>query len=107
VRPAPPAVSALAARLTERTWFTDLWVAGSLASGDYVPGTSDLDLVALVDLVPPSSDLVDLHRELDGRHPDSDLGCAYVSVERLTSPDARHPTGPTAVRCIDRCRRTP
>ena len=92
MRPVPPAVSAIAARLAERTWVTDLWVAGSLASGDYVPGVSDLDLVALVDGTPPSSDLVDLHRELDVRHADSDLGCAYVSIDRLSDPDTAHPT---------------
>jgi hypothetical protein len=89
----PPAVSALAARLAELTWVTDLWVAGSLATGDYVPGTSDLDLVALVDRPPVASELVSLHLELDrGSAAGSDLGCAYVDVELLADTAAEHPT---------------
>ena len=75
---------------------TELWVAGSLATGDYVPGVSDLDLVALVDgPVDPSREavLVDLHRELDlGEAAGTDLGCVYVDAVRLPDPDARHPT---------------
>jgi len=43
----PPAVRHLAACLDSLGWVTDLLVAGSLATGDYVPGVSDLDLVAL------------------------------------------------------------
>jgi len=43
----PPVVRLLAGRLDDLGWVTDLLVAGSLASGDYVPGVSDLDLVAL------------------------------------------------------------
>ena len=45
----PPAVSALADRLADLGWVTGLLVAGSLATGDYVPGVSDLDLVALTE----------------------------------------------------------
>ena len=41
-----PAVEELGSRLTALGWVSDLWVAGSLATGDYVPGVSDLDLVA-------------------------------------------------------------
>ena len=43
----PPVVRHLADRLDSLGWVTDLLVAGSLATGDYVPGVSDLDLVAL------------------------------------------------------------
>ena len=43
----PPAVRLLADRLDGLDWVSDLLVAGSLATGDYVPGVSDLDLVAL------------------------------------------------------------
>lgn len=45
----PPAVHALAQRLAALGWVRDLWVAGSLSTGDHVPGVSDLDLVALTD----------------------------------------------------------
>jgi len=43
----PPVVRHLADRLGGLGWVTDLLVAGSLATGDYLPGVSDLDLVAL------------------------------------------------------------
>ena len=45
----PQPVEALATGLTGLGWVTDLLVAGSLATGDHVPGVSDLDLVALTD----------------------------------------------------------
>ncbi len=96
MRAFPPAVTALAARLAELEWVSDLWVAGSVATGDYVPGVSDLDLVAVVD-GPVNSEreavLVDLHRELDlGSASGADLGCVHVDSARLAEPAALHPT---------------
>jgi Nucleotidyltransferase domain len=67
-RPLPAAVTSLAARLSELTWMSDLLVAGSLATGDHVPGVSDLDLVAVVDGPVDATRrarLVDLHVHLD------------------------------------------
>jgi hypothetical protein len=91
--PVPRAVSALRSRLAELEWVSDLWVAGSLATGDYLPGVSDLDLVALVDRPPPPSLLAELHRELDRQDAaGTDLGCAYVAVQALSDADAEHPT---------------
>jgi hypothetical protein len=92
----PEAVTALAGRLVSLPWVSHLWVAGSVATGDYVPGVSDLDLVAVVD-GPVDSEregaLVDLHRELDlGSAAGADLGCVYVDAGRLAEPTARHPT---------------
>jgi hypothetical protein len=98
----PPAVRQLGQRLGELGWVTDLLVAGSLATGDYVPGVSDLDLVALtrgpagltggpVGLARQEI-LTDLHRELDqGAAQGLDLGCVYVDSDRLTDllPAAR------------------
>jgi hypothetical protein len=46
---APGAVEALGGRLPGLGWVSDLWVAGSLVTGDHVPGVSDLDLVAVTD----------------------------------------------------------
>lgn len=91
-----PPVTALAERLGGLAWVRDLWVAGSLATGDHVPGVSDLDLVAVVD-GPLDEDrvreLVDLHRELDSTvAAGSDLGCVYVDESRLLDLDATHPT---------------
>ena len=71
-------------------------VAGSLATGDYVPGVSDLDLVALAEgPVGPARQeaLAGLHRELDrGLAQGLDLGCAYVDANRLSEAEALHPT---------------
>jgi hypothetical protein len=98
----PPAVRQLGQRLGELGWVTDLLVAGSLATGDYVPGVSDLDLVALtrgpvgltggpVGLARQEL-LTRLHRELDqGAAQGLDLGCVYVDSDRLTDLGALHP----------------
>ncbi len=92
----PPAVLDLSERLGGLAWVTGLLVAGSLATGDYVPGVSDLDLVALTEgPVGPARQetLVGLHRELDlGAARGLDLGCAYVDAGRLADLGARHPT---------------
>ena len=91
-----PAVASLAARLEELGWVRDLLVAGSLATGDYVPGVSDLDLVAVVagpvDQVRTAT-LVALHAELDrGDAAGAHLGCVYVDERRLGEPAHRHAT---------------
>jgi len=92
----PPVVHQLAERLDGLGWVTDLLVAGSLATGDYVPGVSDLDLVALTGgPVGPARQeiLASLHRELDqGAAPGLDLGCVYVDAGRLADLGALHPT---------------
>lgn len=92
----PSCVTELSRRLRELGWVCDLWVGGSLATGDHVPGVSDLDLVALVD--GPVTDerrrsLATLHGELDaGVARGHDLGCGYVDEGVLTDPAAEHPT---------------
>lgn len=96
MRTVPPAVTSLAARLADLGWVSDLMVAGSLATGDWIPGVSDLDLVAVVE--GPVDEmreaaLVGLHRELDrGAAAGTDLGCVYVDGAMLSTPDALHPT---------------
>lgn len=92
----PEAVTALAAQLAELGWVRDLLVAGSLATGDYVPGVSDLDLVAVVDVaVDPARTalLVTMHQDLDrGVAAGAALGCAYLDESRLRESATRHPT---------------
>lgn len=86
----------LGERLAVLGWVTDLFVAGSLATGDYFPGVSDLDLVALVDGPVDAARqgiLVAAHREIDagtgaGRH----LGCVYVDAATLPDHRFTHPT---------------
>jgi hypothetical protein len=80
----PQAVTSFAARLAELAWVRDLLVAGSLATGDYVPGVSDLDLVAVVAGPVDRGQracLVDVHEELD-----------RVDKSRLLDAAALHPT---------------
>jgi hypothetical protein len=96
VPPATDAVDALGDRLLDLGWVTDLWVAGSLATGDHVPGVSDLDLVALLqDRITSErrESIAGIHHVLDaGVAAGMDLGCQYVEADRLLDPDATHPT---------------
>ena len=96
VRDVASAVTVLADRLSQLGWVRDLLVAGSLATGDYVPGVSDLDLVAVVDGAvdrPRLALLVEVHRELDGGIAAGlELGCVYVNDRSLLDRPARHPT---------------
>lgn len=92
----PAAVTALAEALDGLGWVSDLLVGGSLATGDYVIGVSDLDLVAIakgpVDAT-RCRDLTAVHQALDARvAAGADLGCAYVDAYRLESFAATHPT---------------
>jgi hypothetical protein len=92
----PPAVEEFARRLAELGWVSDLLVAGSLATGDYVPGVSDLDLVALVTgPVDPARQtaLATLHRRIDeGTGSGLHLGCVYVDATTILDVHRRHPT---------------
>jgi hypothetical protein len=96
VTDAPPAVTELADRLVDLGWVLDLFVAGSLAMGDYVERISDIDLVALADGPidePRLAILTELHRDLDrGAAAGLDLGCVYVDESEASDGDALHPT---------------
>ncbi|MET7419913.1 nucleotidyltransferase domain-containing protein [Dactylosporangium sp. NPDC005555] len=90
------ALAEFGAGLRALGWVSDLLVAGSLATGDYLPGVSDLDLVAVTD--GPVGDarqaeLTALHRRLDATTAAGlDLGCAYVCAATLGDAGALHPT---------------
>jgi hypothetical protein len=91
----PAAVDEFGAALAGLGWITDLHVAGSLATGDYVPQVSDLDLVAVADgPVDPvrQTTLAHLHRQIDRAAPGLALGCVYVDAARIPARQARHPT---------------
>ena len=72
-----------------------LWVGGSLATGDYVPGVSDLDLVAVTSrqLVGEAlAQVVHIHEEFDAGHAKGmALGCQYADAERLLDIATEHP----------------
>jgi hypothetical protein len=95
-----PAAEELGTRLARLGWITDLLVGGSLATGDYAPGISDLDLVALVDGPVDTTRqfvLTALHRDLDqGPGWGLKLGCVYVDAAQLLLLDSLHPPGLTA-----------
>jgi hypothetical protein len=92
----PAVVGDLGDELERFGWVTGLMVAGSLATGDYLPRVSDLDLVALVD-GPVGDDrlaaLEAVHRRLDsGSGAGYALGCVYVDTATIADVEAPHPT---------------
>jgi hypothetical protein len=71
-----------------------LYVGGSLATGDYVPGVSDIDAVALVERAPRPAlrtQIVAVHEDLVQRHANGgSLHCVYVPLDDCTDPDRTH-----------------
>jgi hypothetical protein len=92
----PLVVEELGSQLRALGWVTELFVGGSVATGDYTPLVSDLDLVALVDGpvdVTRQAMLTTVHRGLDeGAGSGLKLGCVYVDSARLLDLAAPHPT---------------
>lgn len=92
----PRVVEEFGDRLAALGWVSALFVGGSLATGDYVPGVSDLDLVAITDGTVDAARqavLAGLHRRLDdGTGSNLKLGCVYVDCARVLDLPARHPT---------------
>lgn len=89
------AVRGFVAELASREWVGDIWLHGSLATGDHRPGVSDIDVVAITTRSLDESDVGDverLHRHLDSTWPGSALGCTYVDAARLSAPEASHLT---------------
>jgi len=73
-----------------------VWVHGSLALGDFQPGRSDLDLLAVVEL-PLSADqrarLASLHQRLLDQEPAAaELHCSYIPLATLAEADTPHVT---------------
>jgi len=75
---------------------TALWAHGSLALGDYQPGRSDLDLVALIETAPASEQRQNLllaHEALHSQVPLAEkLHCSYVVRSELDDTDRTHLT---------------
>nr|BFE61845.1 hypothetical protein GCM10020063_063710 [Dactylosporangium thailandense] len=92
----PAAVADLGNELQELGWVSDLMVAGSLATGDYTPRISDLDLVALADGPVDTgrqAALAAIHRRLDsGSGAGFKLGCVYVDAATISRIEMEHPT---------------
>lgn len=71
-----------------------LWAHGSLAGGDYRPGRSDLDLIAVLSrpCTPAERErLAEAHRRLDAADPlAAGLHCGYAAADELDDPDRPH-----------------
>ena len=91
-----PAVDSFLVALSPAGWVSDVWLYGSLATGDHQLGVSDIDLVTLTTSPLGVDDVrlvVELHQRIDSTiGTGSALGCAYVDVTRLGDPSAQHPT---------------
>lgn len=72
------------------------WAHGSLAGGDYQPGRSDLDLIAVLDRPATAVDeqrLGDVHESLGRINPlASQLHCSYPALTELDDPVRPHLT---------------
>ena len=92
---AAPQVLRFAERLRLREDVEGVYVGGSLASGDYHPGTSDLDVVVLTRTALTRRDrrrLRSLHRSLDVTDPSARaLHCAYVPHDAVGDASTPHP----------------
>jgi hypothetical protein len=95
-----PVVAEFAGRLAGLGWISDVFVAGSLATGDYVPRVSDLDLVALVDGPVDQrrqGALAAVHHGIDqGAGAGLNLGCVHVDAAALAKVGGSIRRGPTA-----------
>jgi hypothetical protein len=73
-----------------------VWAHGSLAGGDYQPGCSDLDLIAILDRPCTAAEqqhLGELHESLRGAFPlASKLHCSYCAAGELDDPEHLHLT---------------
>lgn len=73
-----------------------LWAHGSLALGDFQPGRSDLDLVALTEATPTRAQQQELRRVHEALHSQVPLAeklhCAYVSRAEAADTGRSHPT---------------
>lgn len=95
-----PELDAALADLVERLGQVDevmaLWVGGSLATGDYIPNVSDIDLVAVTTRPLCGAalrEVAKIHADVDaGTARGLDLGCQYAAVATLPDVTMEHPT---------------
>jgi hypothetical protein len=85
-----------AAETSDALPLTALWAHGSLALGDFQPGRSDLDLIALTEAAPTAEQLDALERIHTALHGDVPLAeklhCSYVARRDANDPGHSHPT---------------
>src|SRR5512138_367234 len=84
-----PVVPRFAAAIREVAGVTAFYAGGSIGSGDYRPGISDLDLVAVLGAPlqrPRRERLRQLHRTIGA----AKLHCAYVSLTEISDISFKH-----------------
>ena len=99
----PSAVTDLADRLRCLGWVTDLFVGGSVATGDYRPGVSDIDLVALTERridTQCRSSIIAIHRSLEAT---TAAGVNLGRVARQQDTAVLIDDGPAQQRAQERC----
>lgn len=91
----PPDVAGLLGRLRDRLAAREdvvgIYVYGSLATGDYSPSASDIDVIVLVAREPGKAmirELTELHKALAGTGgPAGQLHCLYVAADAASDPE--------------------
>jgi predicted nucleotidyltransferase len=91
----PSEVTALLGRLRDRLAAREdvigVYVYGSLATGDYSPAASDIDVIVLVRREPDTAmtrELTELHTALAGTGgPAGQLHCLYVAAQTASDPE--------------------
>ena len=94
----PPDVALLLTGLTDglaaRGDLVGVYVYGSLATGDYSPASSDIDVVILLEREPDQASLerlAQLHQAVAAASPAAErLHCLYVDMEAGSDPDRLH-----------------
>jgi hypothetical protein len=71
-----------------------LYLQGSIALGDYHPGVSDIDFVAVIAGDPDPAALRAVHAGLQRTHGDTCFDGIYVTADDLRRDPALRPTGP-------------
>ena len=91
-----PLLDRFAAEAGDVVPLTALWAHGSLALGDYQPGRSDLDLIALIEAVPTPAQRGGLRRVHEALHAQVPLArklhCTYVARADWADPGRDHLT---------------
>jgi hypothetical protein len=72
-----------------------LYLQGSIALGDYQPGVSDIDFVAVVSGTPDLRALKAVHADLRRTHGSVPFDGLYVAADDLRRDPAARPTGPS------------
>jgi predicted nucleotidyltransferase len=90
----PPDVARLLSKLRDeligRGGLVGVYVYGSLATGDFSPAASDIDVVVMLTAAPDPgvvSQLTSVHERLSAGDPAAQLHCLYVAADQAGDPE--------------------